>query len=159
LPSADGGLARFVCIFTTNLDGRSLNWLFEKTRHFDTSLLILRTGTGHRLGGFLAGSAWQPKGFVGSGECFVFRAPPLPGSAETFSWNSNAVPAARLAFASPDAMGFGGGDGFAVWIDAGLETGASSACMAFCSPPLALEEGGLFEIVQLDIYALVNSGL
>jgi hypothetical protein len=85
----------------------------------------------------------------GNGECFVASVFP---HVAVHHWPATAN--AQFVICNDAFLAFGG-DGFALWVDAGLERGTSEACATFATPgSLTLQES--FKIVAIEVWGFAS---
>lgn len=118
-------------VYSTMDHGISLKNLYRRTQDIQAPLLlIVQTHDGKLLGGFASECFSLHAKYFGTGETFVFTFEP---EFAAYKWSKQNR---YFQLAKEDSIGFGGGGGFALWLDDEFKYGSTSACSTFASPPL-----------------------
>jgi hypothetical protein len=88
--------------------------------------------------------------YFGSGECFLFSTRPSMG---VFRWTRKDN---MFMLARKEALAFGGGGKFGIWLDSNLERGMSGSSETFGNPQFSSNE--IFKIVSVQVYCFVLGG-
>jgi len=134
-----------VLLFSTAVNGYSLNSLVSIVGENHPTLLTIRTKSKEIFGGFITVPWKRTKSFIGDRQCFLWRLTPKP---EKFGWNQGQNDYFFLIANQSLQMG---SDGVGLWIDHDLWIGQTTKSETYCNPPLTVE-GETFYCIHLEVY-------
>jgi hypothetical protein len=148
------GISSVVTVYSCERDGWSLQTLYTKCENWrhNPLILLLHVGPHHVIGAYLSDAPHKDidrkkRQFFGNATTFVFQLVPHPQKYE-------AVLGGHYIMAKADSLLVGcGSEGSAISLGADLQTGHSSACSTFRSPPLAPTSN--FDILRIELLGLV----
>ena len=145
-------------------------WYGEQSRGGGhATLLVVKTTAGEVAGGFadaplVPRAAAAGAGGNAAGSClFAVRAPGNPDGPDVVAygrrWSSAKCvvcdPARRLVAFGDNASGGGADEGYGLCLGDNFVRGTTSGCAAFGSPPLVAAPGGVFGIVDVEVWGFV----
>ncbi|XP_062255775.1 nuclear receptor coactivator 7 isoform X2 [Platichthys flesus] len=134
--------------YSTAIHGSSLKTLYRNMAELDNPvLLIVRDMHKKVFGAFSTDPFRVSKHFYGTGETFLFSFNP---DFQAYRWSGEN---SYFVNGKYDTLQIGGGgDGFALWLDADLNHGASFSCPTFHNPPLSTQED--FIVQDLEVWTV-----
>ena len=155
--------------FSSAKHGSSLATLLRNCHGQGPSYLVVRDTRGSTFGGF-ASTSWSsetPAGaWSGNGQCFLWSVDTRAAAAEAgaeagaevvkFGWTRHTN---QFVWAASDAIGFGGGGQYGLWIDAALAKGTTGTCSTFGNPSLcevgkAESQAASFSIAKIEVWSI-----
>ncbi|XP_034467869.1 nuclear receptor coactivator 7 isoform X2 [Hippoglossus hippoglossus] len=137
-------------VYSTAIHGSSLKTLYRNMAGLDSPvLLIVRDMHKKVFGAFSTDPFRVSKYCYGTGETFLFSFNP---DFQAYRWSGE-----NSYFVSGKLESLqigGGGDGFALWLDADLYHGASFSCPTFHNAPLSTQED--FIVQDLEVWTVQN---
>ncbi|KJE95953.1 oxidation resistance protein 1 [Capsaspora owczarzaki ATCC 30864] len=138
--------------YSTFAHGISLKTFYRNQLHIreHAVVLLITDMDGNKFGAYASEPFRVTEGYIGSGECFLFRLTP---TFEVFRWTfANHY----FMHGTIDGIAMGGGDGgFGLWFDNALHHGATKPCLTFDNRPLTDKTD--FFIAGLEAWALLPS--
>jgi hypothetical protein len=134
-------------LYSSQSDGISLRTLYRCAADMRVTLLVINTGS-CVLGAF-ATETWKvnPKAF-GTGESFLFTL--AHGPLRTYHASGDNT---FYQLANDNFLAMGGGGKYGLYIDEGLESGTSGACVTYASEPLSGTDED-FKVLHVEVWGL-----
>lgn len=130
--------------------GTSYSRLYTNVGNIQPLVLLVKTGTGERLGAYCPNGLKRSSKYYGNGESFVFTFNP---EYHEYHWRySNANQ--YFVSSSNDELSFGGGGASAIWINHTFTKGLSDPCPTYMSPQLTKKND--FTVIDLEVWGISN---
>ena len=167
-------------IYSLGRDGDAFQTLLQKCRGYPHTIVVVRTTSGHVLGGF-GSSAWQTQGsssrsgsgsggahakhsYYGTGVSFLFANHPADdnnsnddATLSIYPWTgSNDF--CQICDQERSVLAMGGAGAFGFILEDDFYRGSTDRCGTFGNPPLTPDKDGLFTVAAMEIYGLVPYG-
>ena len=135
-------------LFSTGVDGVSLDTLFKKCERKQPVVFIVLADDKTKFGAYLSEGIKKSKSFYGTGETFVFTYNPL---LTVYKWTSKNN---YFCAASQDDISVGNNKkgGAAIYLGESMSTGFSDPCDTFGSPKLSKEPQ--FKVIDVEVWSI-----
>ncbi|XP_008321460.1 nuclear receptor coactivator 7 isoform X1 [Cynoglossus semilaevis] len=137
-------------VYSTVVHGSSLKTLYRNMADMDNPVLLVIKDMNKKVFGAFSSDPFRVSKYCyGNGETFLFRFNP---KFQVYKWSGEN---SYFVNGKLDSLQIGGGgDGFALWLDANLYRGASFSCSTFNNDPLATQED--FMVQDLEVWTVQN---
>lgn len=156
--------------FAIGRDGDSFLTFFNRCAPYQHTLIVIKTVSGHILGGF-ATESWAVRGghtkghsYYGTGQSFLFCNHPgvLPGydadvdpskelTIYTWSGDNNYC---QICNVDEQKLAMGGHGDFGLVLNENFYRGQTGRCRTYNNPPLTPDLAGQFEVESFEVYGL-----
>ncbi|XP_061574238.1 nuclear receptor coactivator 7-like isoform X2 [Cololabis saira] len=136
---------RWHLVYSTAIHGSSLKTLYRNMAGLDSPVLLVIKDVQKKVFGAFSSDPFKVSKYCyGTGETFLFSFNP---DFQQYRWSGE-----NSYFVSGNLESLqigGGGDGFALWLDADLYHGASFSCPTFKNAPLSTHEDFIIQDVEV----------
>lgn len=164
----------WVRIFSIDRDGDSFQTMLNHCAAYQYTILVVKTTTGHILGGF-ASDPWKEQdgfherhSYYGTGLSFLFANHPLLDSKldterdeskelMIFKWTGD-NDFCQICDLDKKTVAMGGSGAFGWILKDDFYVGSTDRCGTFGNPPLTPDKDGTFYVESMEIYGLVPYG-
>jgi hypothetical protein len=135
-------------LYSSSEHGLSLSNFYRRVCDQGPSILVIKDSKRAIFGGFVSVSWQQGMHYFGTGETFVMSLAPRFAAYNWTKANS------YFALARDDCIALGGGDHFAIWLDAKLQRGQSLSSETFGNPTLSSSPD--FDVYEIEVWGFVQ---